>query len=162
MAKLFTIKVDNLEATNTFAAHLSQHLEAGDMLILNGGLGVGKTHLVKAVASALNSIDEVSSPTYTIANVYRTDKGELLHMDAYRLESHEEFWDLGLEEQFETGITMMEWGAKYASDFEDYLSLDITIDKVVETGRSITLTAVGERWQKKLPLLTESLVNLSL
>lgn len=162
MANQFTVQVENLEETNAFAAYLSKHLQSGDIVMLNGGLGAGKTHIVKAVAIALNSQDQVSSPTYTIANVYRTDKGELLHMDAYRLESNEEFWDLGLEEQFETGITMMEWGAKYATDFEDYLNMDISISKTSETSRSITLTAVGDRWLRELPLIIESLANLSL
>jgi tRNA threonylcarbamoyl adenosine modification protein YjeE len=159
MTDQFKISVNSLEATNQFAARLAQHLRPGDILMLNGGLGAGKTHIVKAVAQALNSQDEVSSPTYTIANVYRTDKGELLHMDAYRLESREEFWDLGLEEQFETAITMLEWGEKYAADFEEYLSINITIDQEKETKRDLQLVAVGERWQKVLAQLVTSSVD---
>jgi tRNA threonylcarbamoyl adenosine modification protein YjeE len=159
MTDQFTLSVNSLEATNQFAARLAQHLQPGDILMLNGGLGAGKTHIVKAVARALNSQDEVSSPTYTIANVYRTDRGELLHMDAYRLESREEFWDLGLEEQFETGITMLEWGEKYAADFEEYLSINITIDQEKETSRVLQLVAVGERWQNLLAQLVTSSVD---
>ena len=144
---MFTVTVQNPEESAELAKRLGQVLELGDVIILKGDLAAGKTFFVKALAESLGSTDYISSPTYTIANFYNIPEGSLLHMDAYRLESMEEFRDLGLEEYFPDAITMIEWGEKVAEDFEEYLSIEIDFVEQEKEQRQYRFSAVGERAQ---------------
>jgi len=148
-----TITVQRPEETQQLAAALGKLLIPGDVVILNGPLAAGKTFFVKALAQALGSEDYISSPTYTIANFYRIDSGDFLHMDVYRIESIEEFRDLALEEHFEEAITLIEWGQKVADDFEEYLLVDIAFVEQEDTSRIFTFSPVGANWQQRLSLL---------
>ncbi len=140
-----TIKVQNQEESVALAVRLGQVLEPGDVVILNGALAAGKTFLVKALTEALGSTDYISSPTYTIANFYNIPNGSVLHMDAYRLESIEEFRDLGLDEYFPDVITLIEWGDKVAGDFEEYLVVNIDFVGQEKEQRQYQFEAVGDR-----------------
>ena len=142
---MYILKVQSQEESTALAARLGQLLEAGDVLILNGALAAGKTYFVKALTEALGSTDYISSPTYTIANFYNLPAGSILHMDAYRLETIEEFRDLGLDEYFPDVITLIEWGEKVADDFEEYLVIDIDFVEQEKDHRSYRFSAVGER-----------------
>ncbi len=88
-------------------------LQKGDVVILNGDLGAGKTHFVKGLAKGLDSKDLVTSPTFTLLNIY--DGGRLIinHFDMYRLSSAEEACELGFEEYFDkatmNGVSVVEW-----------------------------------------------------
>ncbi len=147
-----SVQVDSPEQSSQLAARLGQMLQAGDVIILNGALAAGKTHFVKALTESLGSTDYISSPTYTIANFYNIPSGSVLHMDAYRIESDEEFRDLGLEEYFPDVITLIEWGAKIAEDFDEYLVIDIDFVGQEKEQRQYSFSAVGSRWQ---PVLDE-------
>lgn len=144
------VTVQRPEETQQLAAALSQMLIPGDVVILNGPLAAGKTFFVQALARALGSEDYISSPTYTIANIYKVRTGSFLHMDVYRLESIEAFRDLGLDEYFEEAITLIEWGQKVADDFEEYLLIDIAFVGQEDTRRQFTFTPVGTGWQQRL------------
>lgn len=150
---MYTLKVQSQEESTALAARLGQLLEAGDVLILNGALAAGKTYFVKALTEALGSTDYISSPTYTIANFYNLPAGSILHMDAYRLETIEEFRDLGLDEYFPDVITLIEWGEKVADDFEEYLVIDIDFVEQEKDHRSYRFSAVGERGKEILDQL---------
>lgn len=150
---MLSVQVENPEQSTQLAARLGQLLSAGDVVILNGALAAGKTFFVKALAEALGSTDYISSPTYTIANFYNIPSGSVLHMDAYRLESQEEFRDLGLDEYFPDVITLIEWGEKVAEDFEDYLIIDIDFVEQEKEKRQYRFSAVGTRWQPVLDQL---------
>lgn len=150
---MYTLKVQSQEESTALAARLGQLLEAGDVLILNGALAAGKTYFVKALTEALGSTDYISSPTYTIANFYNLPAGSILHMDAYRLETMEEFRDLGLDEYFPDVITLIEWGEKVADDFEEYLVIDIDFVEQEKDHRSYRFSAVGERGEEILDQL---------
>ena len=78
-------------------------------------------------------------------------------MDAYRLESLVEFRDLGMDEYYDEGVTVIEWGGKVAEDFEDYLELHLQHITGEDTARQIVLKAQGRRWQQALPLVQEAL-----
>ena len=93
---------------------LAKQLQAGDCLLLNGPLGSGKTQFVSCLARALCSTDQVSSPTYGLANFYQTSSVPILHIDTYRLEDQAEFRQLGLDEYYDSHLVLVEWGAKSA------------------------------------------------
>lgn len=147
---MHTVTVQSPEESTQLAARLGGVLDIGDVVILNGALAAGKTFFVKALAESLGTTDYISSPTYTIANFYNIPGGSVLHMDAYRLESMEEFRDLGLEEYFPDAITLIEWGEKVMEDFEDYLVVDIEFVGQEKEHRQYRLSAVGTRAQRVL------------
>ncbi len=88
-------------------------LQKGDIVILNGDLGAGKTHFVKGLALGLGSEDMVTSPTFTLLNVYEGGRLIINHFDMYRLSSREEASELGFEEYFDrtimNGVSIVEW-----------------------------------------------------
>ena len=96
-------------ALQSFAASLGPQLQAGDVLLLDGDLGAGKTSFTKGLAKGLGITDYVKSPTFTIVREYRHGRLPLYHMDLYRLEDGGAE-DLGLEEYFEgDGVSVVEW-----------------------------------------------------
>ena len=103
----------SLEETSALASFLLPELLQAKVVSLEGPLGAGKTHFVKAVASALGIISEVTSPTFALLQSYGTDEHFLHHSDWYRLESAEEVLALGLEEYYGDGLTIIEWGDKF-------------------------------------------------
>lgn len=130
--------------TDALARALAPALRQGDVLLLSGDLGAGKTHFTKALAQALGARDEAASPTFPIASFLEIPDGALLHIDAYRLESVAEFRDLGLEEEFDEAIAVIEWGEIVASEFDDYLAIRIAFDGA-QTARRIEISARGPR-----------------
>ena len=90
--------LDSLEATEALAKQLVKQTQAGDLLILTGPLGAGKTTLTQAIARALKSSASVTSPTYTLIHEYPSAEGLIVHIDAYRLGGAEKLFDLGLED----------------------------------------------------------------
>jgi tRNA threonylcarbamoyladenosine biosynthesis protein TsaE len=93
------------------AAEYAKTLEPGAVLILSGVMGAGKTTFVRGLARGLGATVAVSSPTYTYIHQYPTPKGVLVHIDAYRLETPNKLFSMGLEEYLETAFaTVIEWG----------------------------------------------------
>jgi tRNA threonylcarbamoyladenosine biosynthesis protein TsaE len=99
------------EHTHDFAAALAAVLVDGDLLVLTGDLGAGKTCFTQGLGRGLGIDDRITSPTFTLANRYH-GRLTLHHLDVYRLESAAETLDLGLDELFEDGVTVIEWGDK--------------------------------------------------
>ncbi|MBX3311792.1 MAG: tRNA (adenosine(37)-N6)-threonylcarbamoyltransferase complex ATPase subunit type 1 TsaE [Microbacteriaceae bacterium] len=108
------ISIDSLERMHEFGTKIAASLRGGDVLVLVGDLGAGKTTLTKSIAAGLGITDAVSSPTFVISRQYRRDSSEarssfgLIHVDAYRLASAYELEDLDLD--FEQNATVIEWG----------------------------------------------------
>ena len=109
------------EETEAFGGRLAAYLEPGSVIALSGGLGAGKTCMVKGIARALGVDENITSPTYTIVNEYRPETGRLngrslYHIDAYRLDSDEDFASTGAGDCFSGGgITIIEWGERIPS-----------------------------------------------
>ena len=96
--------------TINFAKNYAKNLKAGDIIVLSGELGSGKTKFVQGVLENFNLQDEISSPTFTIVNEYNSDAVNIYHFDVYRLEDSDEFFAIGGEEYFSKGICLIEWG----------------------------------------------------
>ena len=123
-------------------------MRAGDLIVLQGPLGAGKTALTQGIGSALG-FDQITSPTFVISRVH-SGKLPLIHVDAYRLlgspSSAFEFDDLDLATQRESAVTVIEWGAEVALRLgEDYLLLDIAYGKS-DDARTIKVSKFGDRW----------------
>lgn len=102
------------EETIDLGRNMAQSLRGGELLILEGDLGMGKTVFARGIAAGLGiPQDEVRSPSFTLVHEYEEGKFPLFHVDLYRLESVEEMEGLGLEELTEAGgVVMIEWGEK--------------------------------------------------
>ncbi|MCA0042921.1 tRNA (adenosine(37)-N6)-threonylcarbamoyltransferase complex ATPase subunit type 1 TsaE [Celeribacter litoreus] len=152
MAQEVILSLENEEQTAQCATALSAHLRAGDVVLLDGQLAAGKTFFSRALVRALGSDETVTSPTYTIANIYETPKGQVLHVDAYRLKGATEFYHLGLEDELEHGIALIEWGSRLGDYFDAPLSIQIGFGET-ETARTLTITAGAPRWAPVLEAL---------
>lgn len=122
------------------------HVRGGDLILLNGPLGAGKTLLVQGIGAALGFSD-VTSPTFVIS---RTHKGPLplIHVDVYRLLEGDRaaafLDDLDLDSAAESAVTVIEWGGQESARLSDE-RLEITIDRSGET-REVSINPVGTRW----------------
>ena len=142
----------DLPLLQRFCERLAAQLRAGDALLLNGPLGSGKTQFVTCLAQSLGSVDQVSSPTYGLANFYQTSHVPVLHIDTYRLEDQAEFRQLGLDEYFDSHLVLVEWGAKVQSDFEDPLEVafDFAGGGANDGTRTLTFSFDGTDWQARV------------
>jgi len=128
MIKEFSLISDNEEKTWEIARKTAPFFHAGDVIILDGDLGAGKTCFVKGFTDGFHSKDIVTSPTFSIANFYRTNKlSDILHIDLYRIATINEFYDLGLIDYFDQSIVLIEWGKKYMDYFETCLVISFQI-----------------------------------
>ena len=129
---------------------LASVLQAGDLVILAGPLGAGKTTLVQGIGEGLGVRGPVTSPTFVIARVHPALSGpgpSLVHADAYRLGSIGEVDDLDLDADTATAVTVVEWGAGLAEGLsEDRLEILIEPDPQTEV-RTVRLTGHGPRWR---------------
>ena len=125
-------------------ARLAGLLEAGDCLLLEGGLGAGKTTLARGIIGALTGEAEVPSPTYTLVQTYGAEAFEVWHADLYRLESPREVLPLGLIDMMDEVVSLIEWPERMG-DFRplDALVVRIGIDATTidDGGRSVVLEA---------------------
>ena len=96
--------------TIDFAEKFAKELKVGDIVVLSGELGSGKTKFVQGVLKHFGIEDEISSPTFTIVNEYNADNINIYHFDVYRLEDSDEFYAMGGDEYLSSGICLIEWG----------------------------------------------------
>ena len=146
----------SLSETEAFARTLSEVSEAGDVLLLFGDLGVGKTAFARAfITHRMGAPTEVPSPTFTLVQVYETPKTTLWHFDLYRLKTVEEVWELGFEEALEDGISIIEWPERLGGmRFPHTLELHFQSKGSEDEERKVTLHPTG-RWTHKLEGLDE-------
>ena len=141
------ITISSPEAMFELGKSIGSRLRVGDLLVLNGPLGAGKTLLTQGIGDALG-IYGITSPTFVISRIH---KGEIpfIHVDAYRLIQSENpifsLDDLDLDSEQENSITVIEWGGELAARLSDE-RLEIFIDRTQEA-REITAMTHGERWE---------------
>jgi tRNA threonylcarbamoyladenosine biosynthesis protein TsaE len=126
---------------------IGQQCRAGDLILLNGPLGAGKTVLVQGIGQALG-ITDVTSPTFVISRIHSAPLS-LIHVDAYRLleggNAAAYLDDLDLDTAVENAVTVIEWGGAESARLSDE-RLEITIDRTEEV-REVTINKIGARWQ---------------
>ncbi len=128
--------------TKQIGKEFAKSLKTGDVVVLTGDLGSGKTKFTEGVLSFFGLEDEISSPTFTIVNEYVKDDVAIFHFDVYRLEDVDEFYAIGGEEYFDKGISLIEWGemikdalpnkfihVKFSRDLENENQRIITIER---------------------------------
>ena len=130
--------------TRAIGEQLAQQLRAGDVLILHGDLGAGKSEMTRGIAEGLGVSGPVTSPSFTILNVYDDGRVPLYHFDWYRLESAEELYEMGMDEYLGgDGVAVVEWPTQCPEAIpETHLAVKLT--PVGETEREITLTPMGD------------------
>lgn len=131
------------QMTFEFAKKIGQNLKRGDVLCLDGDLGVGKTVFTKGVAAGLGIKDDVSSPTFTLIQEYYGGRLPLYHFDVYRIDGLLDMDDLGYEEYFYgEGVCLVEWGSMIKELFPEN-TIYVRIEKDLEKGfdyRKITVS----------------------
>jgi tRNA threonylcarbamoyladenosine biosynthesis protein TsaE len=140
------IEISTAQDMHDLGARIGAQLKAGDLLLLNGDLGAGKTVLVQGIALALG-IDGVTSPTFVISKSYKATL-PLIHVDVYRLLDSGKaalfLDDLDLDSDRENSVTVIEWGGAESARLSDQ-RLEITIDRSEEV-RRVSFNCVGNRW----------------
>jgi tRNA threonylcarbamoyladenosine biosynthesis protein TsaE len=151
------VSTASVEETRALAGRLAALTVAGDVVVLLGDLGAGKTAFVQGLAAALGSPDPVTSPTFTIAQRY--DGGRLIvhHLDAYRLAGPDEAADLALDELFDDhAVTVIEWGDRLQGLLPvDRLEIAFTFGDG-DDDRVLTFEAGGPGWAARLRELDPS------
>lgn len=119
---------NNETETKTIAYQLASKLNIGDIVILSGDLGSGKTKFTEGFLSFWHLEDEISSPTFTIVNEYTKNDMNIYHFDVYRLQDLDEFFAIGGTEYFDKGICIIEWGELLEQILPKYIKVTISKD----------------------------------
>ena len=132
------------EETRAFGRRLAEKLLPGDVLLFYGNLGAGKSEMTRGIAEGLGVSGPVTSPSFTILNVYDDGRVPLYHFDWYRLESAEELYEMGMDEYLGgDGVAVVEWPTQCPEAIpETHLAVKLTPSG--ETEREITLTPMGD------------------
>lgn len=139
-------EVETPEAMFALGQSLGAQLRAGDLILLNGPLGAGKTVLVQGIGAALG-VDDVTSPTFVISRIHK-GRIPLIHVDVYRLleagRAALYLDDLDLDSPREEAVTVIEWGGEESARLAED-RLEIEIDRSSDI-RKVSMTPVGDRW----------------
>ena len=130
--------------TIEFANNLANQLKNGDIIVLSGDLGSGKTKFTQGILKHFDLENEISSPTFTIVNEYHKDKTNIYHLDVYRLTDSDEFYAIGGDEYLNNGICIIEWG-EIIEDIlpNDYIKISFSKDSENENYRILELVGNG-------------------
>lgn len=160
----FTVRTTGAEDTRRAARAIAHHAKAGDLFVLDGPLGAGKTTFTQGFARALDVRGNVASPTFVIARVHpaNAEGPDLVHVDAYRLDEDWDIEDLDLDSDLDTSITLVEWGRDRVEHLaSSYAIVELHREESLQGGpldddpddtdeeRSLSVTFVGERYMRE-------------
>lgn len=145
-----------LQDTADIARVLAGFLRSGDVVVLAGEMGAGKTAFAQAVAKALGVTEAVTSPTFNLVHSYGGEAITVHHADLYRLSHTDEIEDLALDELARSGVVLVEWGDVGDDIIGDHLEVRIAIGEV-EGSRDFSLRPVGRRWDIRWEKLRSAL-----
>lgn len=147
----YNFSSNSLDDTLMLGKNLASLLKKGDLVVLSGELGAGKTKFTEGFLKFFKLEDEISSPTFNIVNEYKKDDISIYHFDVYRLEDVSEFYEIGGDEYFENGICLIEWGELIKDALpKSFISIDITKLENDENKRLFRFSSYGERYDKIL------------
>ena len=142
-------ELPTLADTQAFGRELAEVLRAGDLVVLSGPLGAGKTALTQGIGAGLGVRGPVTSPTFVLARVHRGGRLPLVHVDAYRLASVADVDDLDLDATAEEAVTVVEWGHGLVEQLADE-HLVVELDRRDDDVRTARLVPVGAGWERRL------------
>ena len=140
----------SLDDTHVVAAAIAALVKAGDVIVLAGDMGAGKTAFAQGFGRALGVTEPITSPTFTVVHTYDTGRIVMHHADLYRLDRRSEVEDLGLDEMIDgRGVLLVEWGDVVADSFGDHL--EVLLERVDDSdeARRITIRSIGRRWDTR-------------
>ena len=136
----------NENETKKIAFFLASKLQRGDIVVLSGDLGSGKTKFTEGFLSYWGLEDEISSPTFTIVNEHKKGDTNIYHLDVYRLAYMGEFYSIGGTEYFANGICVIEWGELIEDILpQNYIKIKFSKDEKDDSIRYLNFKAYGER-----------------
>lgn len=151
---MWTRRLASLDDTKRLAGALAGVVRHGDLILLHGGIGSGKTTFVQAVAAALGVTEPVTSPTFVIHNLYESGRLALNHFDIYRLEDRGSIAELGIEDHVDDGVTLVEWADRSDAFGPPYLTIAFALG-AADDERIATIVPTEGSWHDRLSGLRE-------
>lgn len=152
----FSIFLPDESATTELGSELAPMLRPGDVILLKGSVGAGKSHLARAIIQErLGYPEDVPSPTYTLVQTYSDGVCEIFHADLYRLSDSSELSEIGLEDAFKEAICLVEWAERLGEDDVPNGAVEITLE-TKDDGRHLTISANAQRSEQIERVLTRT------
>jgi tRNA threonylcarbamoyladenosine biosynthesis protein TsaE len=154
---MLSLRASSLEDTQAVAAAIAALARRGDVIVLAGEMGAGKTAFAQGFGRALGVDEPITSPTFTLVHSYDGGRVPMHHADLYRLSTVHEVDDLGLLELVEgRGVLLVEWGDVVASSLGDHLLVHLDVVDDDAEARRITLGGTGAAWAARWQALADS------
>ena len=136
--------------TKTLATEIKEHLQNGDVILLKGEIGAGKSHFARSlIQAAMDKVEEVPSPTFTLVQTYDTKIGSIWHADLYRLSDQSEVFELGLIDAFGNDIVLIEWPDRLGYlEPQDALTIELVI--LENDKREVIFSTSSCVWEARL------------
>jgi tRNA threonylcarbamoyladenosine biosynthesis protein TsaE len=151
------LRAPSLAATRAIASALAALARRGDVIVLGGEMGAGKTAFTQAFGEALGIDEPITSPTFTLVHHYEGGRLAMVHADLYRLSTMHEIDDLALLEMVEgRAVLLVEWGDVVEHAFGDHLLLRLDLDPADDDARLISLVGHGPGWAARWDLLVDA------
>ncbi|MEJ7648450.1 MAG: tRNA (adenosine(37)-N6)-threonylcarbamoyltransferase complex ATPase subunit type 1 TsaE [Nakamurella sp.] len=151
-AREVQLQLEDLAATDRLGRAIGAELQAGDVVVLAGDLGAGKTALTKSIALGLGITETITSPTFVISRVHPGPRVSLVHVDAYRLGGALELEDLDLDTDLAQAAVVVEWGTGLAEQFAEY-PLAVALRRRSDDVRDCTVSGDPARWSSLIAAL---------
>ena len=149
---MIVVDLPNETATAALAARIAAVAAPADIIALKGDLGTGKTAFARAFIRASGNQDEVPSPTFTLVQVYDAGSTAIWHFDLYRIRAPEEAWELGIEDAFTTGISLIEWPERLGPLLPER-RLELGFAFGGEPGARRIAIDPGKEWEARLAMI---------
>ena len=155
---MLQLRASSLADTHAIAAAIAGLSRTGDLVVLAGEMGAGKTAFAKGFGAALGVSEPITSPTFTLVHSYDAGRITLHHADIYRLSTHHEVADLALAELLEyDGIVLLEWGDVVAQSLGEHLLVHLVADLDDDDVRHVTVSGTGRSWAMRWDRLVAAL-----
>lgn len=152
---MWILYLESLDDTHALAADLARVAQRGDLILLNGGIGSGKTAFAQGFAAALGVQEHVTSPSFVVHAMYESGRLPMSHFDLYRLEDPLSVAHLGIEEYIDDGVTLIEWADRSSGFAPPYLTIAFDLG-ARDDERIAKIAATGNAWRERLHWLGQA------